>query len=192
MQKYKQMIDAWGGWALFQELLAALKTVADRHAASIAAIAARYVLDQPAVAGAIVGARLGVAEHIADNVRTFDIVLDERRPCRDRPVLGRRATSCASSAIAATSTAEGSPMDGPIEPELAARLAAIVQAAPELMLVLRTVRDLALPDRLVMSGAVYQRVLNHLTGRDPRHTASRTTMSAISMPRTSPTRPRTP
>src|SRR5207249_11580675 len=56
--KYKQMIDAWGGWSLFQELLAALKGVADRHGASIANIGARYVLDRPAVAGIIVGARL--------------------------------------------------------------------------------------------------------------------------------------
>ena len=31
--------------------------------------------------------------------------------------------------------------------------------------VLRTARDLRLPDWLVFSGAVYQPVLNHLTGR---------------------------
>src|SRR5438552_792673 len=53
------------------------------------------------------------------------------------------------------------------ETELAARLAEIVRAAPSLMRVLTTVRDLNLPDWLVMSGAVYQRVLNHLTGRAP-------------------------
>ena len=28
LQKYKRMVDAWGGWALFQELLAALREVA--------------------------------------------------------------------------------------------------------------------------------------------------------------------
>src|SRR5207247_11157658 len=76
LQKYKQMIDAWGGWALFQELLAALKRVADKHGVGIANIAARYVLDRPAVAGIIIGARLGAAEHIADNARTFDVALD--------------------------------------------------------------------------------------------------------------------
>src|SRR5438477_11998158 len=36
LQKYKRMIDAWGGWILFQELLAALKRLADKHGASIA------------------------------------------------------------------------------------------------------------------------------------------------------------
>src|SRR6266849_5125183 len=55
----------------------------------------------------------------------------------------------------------------PSEAELVERLTEIVQAAPSLMRVLTTVRALDLPDPLVMSGAVYQRVLNHLTGRLP-------------------------
>ena len=76
LRKYKQMIDAWGGWGLFQQLLSALRVVADRHDAAIANVAVRYVLDRPAVAGVIVGARLGVAEHIADNARVFGIQLD--------------------------------------------------------------------------------------------------------------------
>jgi hypothetical protein len=50
---------------------------------------------------------------------------------------------------------------------LEARLEAIVRAAPGLMHVLRTARSLDLPDWLVFSGAVYQPVLNHLTGRAP-------------------------
>jgi hypothetical protein len=54
-----------------------------------------------------------------------------------------------------------------IEAELARHLIEIVRAAPSLMRVLMTVRALDLPDWLVMSGAVYQRVLNHLTGRRP-------------------------
>jgi len=89
LQKYRQMIDAWGGWVLFQELLAVLKNIADKHGASIANIAARYVLDRPAVAGIIVGARLGVAEHIADNTSTFDIALDAADLAAIEPVLAR-------------------------------------------------------------------------------------------------------
>jgi aryl-alcohol dehydrogenase-like predicted oxidoreductase len=89
LQKYKQMIDAWGGWSLFQELLAALKPIAERHAASIANIAVRYVLDQQAVAGAIVGARLGVAEHIADNSRAFAVTLDPADHAAIAPILDR-------------------------------------------------------------------------------------------------------
>ncbi|MGH6999767.1 MAG: nucleotidyltransferase family protein, partial [Phenylobacterium sp.] len=51
--------------------------------------------------------------------------------------------------------------------DLTRRLEAIVRGTPSLMHVLTTVRELALPDWLVFSGAVYQPVLNHLTGRDP-------------------------
>jgi aryl-alcohol dehydrogenase-like predicted oxidoreductase len=76
LRKYKNMIDTWGGWTLFQELLALLKQIADRHRVSIANIGVRYILDRPAVAGVIVGARLGVAQHIADNSRVFDFALD--------------------------------------------------------------------------------------------------------------------
>jgi aryl-alcohol dehydrogenase-like predicted oxidoreductase len=77
LQKYQNMIDAWGGWALFQELLVVLKAIADRHRVSIANVGVRYILDRPAVAGVIVGARLGVAEHLADNARVFSFALDD-------------------------------------------------------------------------------------------------------------------
>ncbi len=77
LQKYKNMIDAWGGWGLFQELLAVLKPIAEKHAASIANVATRYILDRPAVAGVILGVRLGVADHRQDNARVFDFSLDE-------------------------------------------------------------------------------------------------------------------
>lgn len=79
LRKYKKMIDAWGGWRLFQELLAALKSVADRHGASssIANVATRYILDRPAVAGVIIGVRLGLSDHRQDNARVFDLKLDD-------------------------------------------------------------------------------------------------------------------
>jgi aryl-alcohol dehydrogenase-like predicted oxidoreductase len=70
------MIDAWGGWTLFQELLAVLKQTADKHRVSIANVGVRYILDRPAVAGVIVGARLGVAQHIVENTRVFSLALD--------------------------------------------------------------------------------------------------------------------
>jgi aryl-alcohol dehydrogenase-like predicted oxidoreductase len=89
LRKYQQMIDAWGGWPLFQQLLAALKCVADRHRASIANVGTRYVLDRPAVAGVIIGARLGAAEHIADNARTFDLALDADDLAVLEPVLAK-------------------------------------------------------------------------------------------------------
>jgi uncharacterized protein len=50
---------------------------------------------------------------------------------------------------------------------LAAHAEAIWRATPSLMTVLKTARSLALPDWLVFSGALYQPVINHLTGRAP-------------------------
>jgi len=52
---------------------------------------------------------------------------------------------------------------------LEARLETILRAAPTMMRALSIARDLDLPDWLIVSGAVYQRVFNHLTGRDPDH-----------------------
>ena len=76
LQKYKNMIDVWGGWQLFQELLSVLNSIAKKHNYSIANIATRFVLDKPQVAGVIIGARLGIAEHREDNTKVFDVKLD--------------------------------------------------------------------------------------------------------------------
>ncbi|MCP6759286.1 MAG: aldo/keto reductase [Fischerella sp. CENA71] len=76
LRKYKNMIDAWGGWKLFQELLFTLKQIADKHQVSISNVAVRYILDQPTVGGVIVGAKLGVSEHIEDNAKVFTFCLD--------------------------------------------------------------------------------------------------------------------
>jgi aryl-alcohol dehydrogenase-like predicted oxidoreductase len=89
LQKYKNMIDAWGGWSLFQELLAALKPIADRHHVGIANVGVRFILDRPAVAGVIVGTRLSVAEHIADNARVFGFSLDDEDRSAIDAVLGK-------------------------------------------------------------------------------------------------------
>ena len=51
------------------------------------------------------------------------------------------------------------------ESELRERLAAILHASSPLMEVLTVARHLNLPDWLIFSGAVYQPVFNHLTGR---------------------------
>lgn len=78
LQKYKRIIDSWGGWKLFQELLSVLAEIAREKVVSIANVATRYVLDKPAVAGVILGARLGIAEHRSDNMRTFGLELGEQ------------------------------------------------------------------------------------------------------------------
>ena len=87
LRKYKQMIDAWAGWRLFQELLVTLKDIAGKYGVSIVNIAVRYILDRPAVTGVIVGARLGVTDHLEDNSRVFDFTLDQEDNARIEAVL---------------------------------------------------------------------------------------------------------
>lgn len=52
-------------------------------------------------------------------------------------------------------------------PSLEDRFVEIVRGVPTTMQVLETVRALDLPDWMIFSGAVYQPVWNHLTGRAP-------------------------
>jgi len=89
LRKYKQMIDAWGGWGLFQELLTTLQQLASKHGMSLANVAVRYILDRPAVAGVIIGVRLGVTDHRADNARAFDVILDAEDHARIEAVLSK-------------------------------------------------------------------------------------------------------
>lgn len=89
LRKYKKMVDAWGGWSLFQDLLKELKAIATKHGVSIANVAVRYVLEQPAVAGVIVGTRLGVSQHIDENSKVFTFELGTDDYEQLEKVLGR-------------------------------------------------------------------------------------------------------
>jgi aryl-alcohol dehydrogenase-like predicted oxidoreductase len=77
LRKYKKMIDAWGGWNLFQDLLSTLKRIAQKHNVSIANVASRYILAKPAVAGVIIGVRLGIVDHRNSNMQVFNFSLDK-------------------------------------------------------------------------------------------------------------------
>lgn len=55
--KYRLIIEECGGWDAFQALLKVLDGVARRRDVPLSAVAARWVLDQPGVAAAIIGAR---------------------------------------------------------------------------------------------------------------------------------------
>ncbi len=76
LYKYKNMIDQWGDWKLFQELLQSLKKIALKYKVTIANVAVRYVLENPVVGGAIIGVRLGISEHIQQNSKVFSFSLN--------------------------------------------------------------------------------------------------------------------
>ena len=88
LRKYKQMIDAWGGWPLLQTLLGELNDIAIKHGVTIANVATAAILQRPGVAGVIVGARLGVSEHRDENAAAVDLALDEEDDARIKAVLG--------------------------------------------------------------------------------------------------------
>lgn len=72
--KYRLIIDEFGGWSLFRELLAVLAAIAQKHRSTISTVAAAWVLDQPGVAATIIGAR--TAAHLAPTLRVLEIALD--------------------------------------------------------------------------------------------------------------------
>lgn len=73
--KYKLIIDDFGGWDLFQEMLRTLKAIGDAHGTDIATIASAWVLEQPLVAAVIVGARNQA--HALANAKIMDVALTE-------------------------------------------------------------------------------------------------------------------
>ncbi len=86
--KYKLVIDEFGGWLLFQQLLAACRAVADRHGTDIATVASRSVLDRPGVAAVIVGGRNGT--HAAANAAIGSLRLTDTDRSQIDAVLARR------------------------------------------------------------------------------------------------------
>ena len=75
--KYHRFIESAGGWERFQILARSVAAVARKHHVSMANVACRAILDEPAVGAVIVGARLGERSHLEDNARIFSLVLDE-------------------------------------------------------------------------------------------------------------------
>ena len=78
--KYRLIIEEFGGWDAFQELLRAAAQIAGKHASTIAAVAARFVLDKPQVAAALVGAR--DARHLDETLAIFRLKLDAQDAAR--------------------------------------------------------------------------------------------------------------
>ena len=77
LYKYKNMIDRWGDWKLFQEVLETLNKIALKYKVSIANVAVRYILENPVVGGAIIGVRLGISDHIEQNSGIFNFSLNQ-------------------------------------------------------------------------------------------------------------------
>lgn len=86
--KYKLVIDDFGGWQAFQRLLHLLQSIGKKHGVGLSAVATRWVLDQPHVAAAIVGARY--ASHLPGQLQVFDFMLD----ATDRAAIEKLMSEC--------------------------------------------------------------------------------------------------
>jgi len=78
LTKYHLIIQEFGGWARFQDLLGALAVIARRHGVGVGSVAIRHVLNRPQVAAAIVGATS--ARHLETTLQAASLELtDEDR-----------------------------------------------------------------------------------------------------------------
>lgn len=75
LQKYRLIIDDAGGWDALQRLLEELASIARTHNTSVDAIAAKWVLDRPAVAAIILG--IGNRSRADKNLALSDIQLHD-------------------------------------------------------------------------------------------------------------------
>ena len=89
LTKYKLIIEDFGGWDLFQQLLSCLKTIADKYDVTVPLVALRWILDRPGVAAAIVGATS--TRHISENLRVFEFVLTDEDNLLIDSVLKKRS-----------------------------------------------------------------------------------------------------
>ncbi|MBO67716.1 MAG: aldo/keto reductase [Acidiferrobacteraceae bacterium] len=87
--KYGRFIQSFGGWEKFQVLLEALVEISHKYGVSVANVATRWVIEQPAVSAVIVGARLGERQHRKNNIDLFSFALDaDDYECIDRAMVG--------------------------------------------------------------------------------------------------------
>jgi aryl-alcohol dehydrogenase-like predicted oxidoreductase len=82
LTKYRLIIDEFGGWQAYQALLQTLSEIGEERGTDAAAVALRFVLDQPGVAAAIVG--FSSVARMQQNLRALDLELTREDHARVR------------------------------------------------------------------------------------------------------------
>lgn len=82
LAKYRLIIEEFGGWEAYQELLRTLAAIGQARGVDTAAVALRFVLDQPGVAAAVVG--FSSVERMRADLRALDLELTEADHARIR------------------------------------------------------------------------------------------------------------
>ncbi|MDH3659433.1 MAG: aldo/keto reductase [Alphaproteobacteria bacterium] len=86
--KYRLIIDEFGGWGLFQELLTVLAAIAARHGVSLVNVALRAMIDHSELTAVILGARY--AHHLQDNLRALAFMPSDADQAALAAVLAKR------------------------------------------------------------------------------------------------------
>lgn len=84
LTKYRLIIDEAGGWETYQGLLQLLSAIARKHGVALEQVAARWVLDKPAVRAIVLGT--GSRSRAAENRALADLELDSE----DREAIHRQ------------------------------------------------------------------------------------------------------
>lgn len=87
--KYKLIIDEFGGFDIFQDLLKNLKQVADRYEVGISEIAIRYILQKSCVAGVIIGARNTTHLNELQKLNSFELEQKDLKKIAEVAVLSK-------------------------------------------------------------------------------------------------------
>jgi aryl-alcohol dehydrogenase-like predicted oxidoreductase len=85
LEKYRLIIEDFGGMRLFQSLLFVLKKIADEYDVGIAEVATQYILQKSKVAGVIIGARN--TKHLEKIKCLRNLTLDEKNIQEIREVI---------------------------------------------------------------------------------------------------------
>ncbi|KAF2070350.1 hypothetical protein CYY_008337 [Polysphondylium violaceum] len=76
LTKYKDFVNRWGGWNLFQQLLEVLKQIGIKHSVSLTLVAIKYVAQKEMVGAVVIGCRYGIHQHFQENKQLFSFTLD--------------------------------------------------------------------------------------------------------------------
>jgi aryl-alcohol dehydrogenase-like predicted oxidoreductase len=75
LRKYKLIIEEFGSWELFQDLLKALAEIGRKHRVSPTTVAVRWVLERPQVAAVLLGTRN--TTHLEQNLQVCEFRFNE-------------------------------------------------------------------------------------------------------------------
>ncbi len=79
LTKYRLIIEEFGGWEAYQDLLQVLNSIAQHRGVGIAELAGRFILDKPAVGSIIIGIRNSVHLPKLMNIAHLKLTPQERQ-----------------------------------------------------------------------------------------------------------------